>query len=505
MSYQLPLSQLLQSLAVVDAQHDRLLTGISMDSREVQSGSVFLSLAKTPTQRLKYLQQALKSGAEVVLMDSATAPDADEIKAVSAANAVLLRVPDLGEQASLLAARFYQQPSQAMTIIAVTGTNGKTSVSQFIAAIYQQLGVSCGVMGTLGVGTAEQLHDTGMTTPDPVRVQAMLATMRDAGVEAVALEASSHALSQGRLNAVAVDIAVFTNLSHDHLDYHGTMQAYGEAKARLLRFPTLKAAVINVDDDFGRQLSASLENTVKPASYSLTERSAAFYAQDIDYQSDGMRFTFAMHDKCEKVQTALFGRFNISNLLAAAGAVICAGGDSSRVIEALSACQPVTGRMQQVRPGSQPAVIVDYAHTPDALKQALTVCREHKTAVAELWCVFGCGGDRDQGKRPLMGQIASALAERVVLTDDNPRHEQSEKIIEDIAMGCSDGAEVVIRPSRREAIEFSILQAASQDLVLIAGKGHENYQQIGDQKMPFSDIEEASLALQKRDNREVAL
>lgn len=505
MSYQLPLSQLLQSLAVVDAQHDRLLTGISMDSREVQSGSVFLSLAKVPGKRRQYLQQALNSGAAVVLMDSATAPDADEIKAVSAANAVLLSVPDLEEQASLLAARFYRQPSQAMTVIAVTGTNGKTSVSQFVAAIYRQLGVSCGVMGTLGAGIAGQLQDTGMTTPDPVRVQAMLASMRDAGVEAVALEASSHALSQGRLNAVAVDVAVFTNLSHDHLDYHGTMQAYGEAKARLFRFPALKAAVINVDDDFGRQLAASFKNTAALASYSLTESSATFYAQDIDHQSDGMCFTFAMDDQREKVATALFGRFNISNLLAAAGAVIRAGEDASRVLAALSACQPVAGRMQQVRPGSQPAVIVDYAHTPDALKQALTVCREHKTAVAELWCVFGCGGDRDQGKRPLMGQIASTLAERVVLTDDNPRHEQSSKIIQDIAAGCDGNAAVMIKPSRREAIEFSILQAASQDLVLIAGKGHENYQQIGDQKMPFSDIEAAGLALQKRDNREVAL
>lgn len=505
MNYQMPLSQLLQSLVEVDQNDNRMLTGISMDSREVQAGSVFLSLSQTSMQRLQYLQQALNSGASVILMDASMSVEPAEEKAITEAGALIYQVADLGQQASELAARFYQQPSDDMTVLAVTGTNGKTSVTQFIAAIYQSLDVACGVMGTLGVGAAGELEETGMTTPDPVRLQAMLATMRDAGMQAVAMEASSHALAQGRLNAVAVDVAVLTNLSHDHLDYHGSMQAYGEAKARLFQFETLKAAVINRDDAFGRELEDTIGKAVKVTTYSTADNTADFAATDIDYQTDGMQFVINTPTQQQRVQSTLFGAFNVANLLAAAAAVVHTGQDASLVIKALSDCQPVKGRMQRVLPDRQPAVIVDYAHTPDALKQALTVCRHHKTATAALWCVFGCGGDRDRAKRPMMGEIASLLAEHVVLTDDNPRHEQSEQIIQQIAAGCDETAEVVIKPSRRDAIEFTILQAASQDMVLIAGKGHESYQQTGDVKTPFSDIEQAGLVLQKRARQEVAL
>lgn len=505
MTYQIQLSQLLSSFAVVSSDDDLHVMGISMDSREVEPGSVFLSLSRAPAQRLQFLQQALKSGAAVVLKDAAEAAGPAEIDAIERAGALLFSVSNLGQQASELAARFYQQPSKELTLLAVTGTNGKTSVTQFIAAIYQQLGVSCGVIGTLGFGPVDSLQEMGMTTPDPVRLQAMLASMRDSGMQAVALEASSHALSQGRLNAVAIDVAILTNLSHDHLDYHGDMQSYAQAKARLFRFETLKAAVINSDDDFGRQLQDEIKHTVAVTTYSASGVSADYSAGEISYQSAGMQFQLNTRTQKQAVASALFGTFNVANLLAAAAAVIQAGQDENTVIKALPACAPVRGRMQRVLPEKQPAVIVDYAHTPDALKQALIVCRDHKKQTAELWCVFGCGGDRDRTKRPLMGEIASTYADRIVLTDDNPRHEQSEQIIEEIMAGCGGDAEVVLKPSRREAIEFSILQAASYDMVLIAGKGHESYQQTGDIKMPFSDIEEAGQALQKRSNQGVAL
>lgn len=505
MNYQMQLSQLLESLTVVDACDDRVLAGISMDSREVQSDSVFLSLSRAPAQRLQFLQQALQSGAVVILMDSAESAGPAEFHAIQQAGAQLFRVTDLGQQASALAARFYQQPSKDITLLAVTGTNGKTSVTQFIAAIYEQLGLSCGVIGTLGFGSLDNLQEMGMTTPDPVRLQAMLAAMRDNGMQAVALEASSHALSQGRLNAVKVDIAVLTNLSHDHLDYHGDMQAYAGAKALLFQFETLKAAIINRDDDFGQQLEDEIKNTVAIASYSVAGMDADYSAEQISYKSLGMQFVLNTRTQKQEVASTLFGAFNVANLLAACAAVIQAGEDEARVIKALPACSPVAGRMQQVMPEKQPTVIVDYAHTPDALKQALSVCRDHKTPAAELWCVFGCGGDRDKTKRPLMGEIASTFADRVVLTDDNPRNEQSEQIIEEIAAGCGGNACVLIKSPRQDAIEFSILQAASHDMVLIAGKGHENYQQTGDTKMPFSDIEVAGQALQKRSNQEVAL
>lgn len=469
--------------------NDIQVSAISMDSRDLQADSLFIASAKQTDMRQQHINEAIAAGAKVIIIDAAQA---------AKASVPVIKIADLDQQISSIGDRFYGQPSKAMTVIAVTGTNGKTSVSQFIAQSLELAGKACGVIGTLGIGRLGKLHDTGMTTPNPLQLQQTLAAMRDAGMHYVALEASSHALAQGRLNAVAIDIAVLTNLSRDHLDYHGDMQAYAAAKQRLFNMPTVTTAIVNIDDDFGQKLYRQQQ----PANLNWLrysqQQTADWQARNSRFDSAGVHFQLVAKAAEVDIDAGLLGRFNIDNLLATAAVLGALDFDLPAIARCLAQLQPVTGRMQLVQQADSPAVVVDYAHTPDALTQALTAMRQHLNQTADLWCVFGCGGDRDTGKRPLMGATAENLASRIVLTDDNPRSEASERIIADIIAGLQQPEKAVIMADRRQAIFYAVSEAANDDMVLVAGKGHENYQEKQGKKQPFSDVAVVQEALQAR-------
>ncbi|HET8808278.1 MAG TPA: UDP-N-acetylmuramoyl-L-alanyl-D-glutamate--2,6-diaminopimelate ligase, partial [Methylophaga sp.] len=325
----------------------------------------------------------------------------------------------------------------------------------------------------------------------------ILATLRDAGIHYVAIEASSHALAQGRLNAIAIDIAVLTNLSRDHLDYHGDMQSYAAAKRQLFMMPTVSTAIVNIDDDFGQALYKQQPAALNWLSYSQ-QQSADWQAKNACFDAAGLHFELDSKIVSHDIDAGLLGRFNIDNLLATAAVLSTLKMTSKEIAKYLSQLQPVSGRMQLLQQANSPAVVVDYAHTPDALSQALTAMRQHLDQSADLWCVFGCGGDRDHGKRPLMGQQAEQLASHVVLTDDNPRSEESDSIIAEITDGMQHPQNATIISDRRQAIFYAVAKAANDDMVLVAGKGHESYQEKLGQKQPFSDVAVVQQALQAR-------
>ena len=481
-------NQLLQDIAK-PLTDDIQVSAISMDSRVVKADSLFIASAKQSAMRQQHIQQAIAAGAIIVIVDAEQSVEAQ---------VPVIKVVDLDQQISAIGDRFYDQPSKGMTVIAVTGTNGKTSVSQFIAQSLESAGKPCGVIGTLGQGRFNDLQDTGMTTPNPLQLQQTFAGMRDAGIEYVVLEASSHALAQGRLNAIAIDIAVLTNLSRDHLDYHGDMQSYAAAKQRLFLMPTVTTAIVNIDDAFGKTLHEQQQPAaINWLTYSQ-QQIADWQAKNVRFDAAGIHFELVENTMGLGIDAGLLGRFNIDNLLATAAVLSALNFAASNIAHCLLQLQPVSGRMQLLQHANSPAVVVDYAHTPDALSQALTAMRQHLNQNADLWCVFGCGGDRDRGKRSLMGTQAEQLASRVVLTDDNPRSEVSDSIIADISAGMQQPQNAVIMSDRRQAIFYAVSEAANDDMVLVAGKGHESYQEKQGNRQPFSDIAVVREALQAR-------
>jgi UDP-N-acetylmuramoyl-L-alanyl-D-glutamate--2,6-diaminopimelate ligase len=474
------LSQLFPGKVHADAD----IGGITLDSRHVRDGDLFVAFPGLRHDGRDYIAQAVAAGAAAVVLESQGAV-AHQLAVPS------VQIEGLAEQLSALADRFYQQPSAALQVIGITGTNGKTSVSQMLAQALDRLGSRCGVIGTLGSGLAGALIDHGMTTPDAVAVQAQLASMRDQGASHVAMEVSSHALDQHRVAAVRFAVAVFTNLSRDHLDYHGTMAAYGEAKARLFQHD-LQAAVVNLDDAFGRELA---ERCAAPViGYSLSEPAATLYCRELVCDSLGLNARLQVQGREFALRSPLLGSFNMSNLLAVLGSLLALGVDAGAAVEQVAQLQPPAGRMQRLGGGDLPLVVVDYAHTPDALEKALTALHQH--AAGRVVCIFGCGGDRDNGKRPMMARVAEQFAEAVVVTDDNPRTEPSQQIIEQICQGAEHPQALTVIPNRAQAIASTIAAARPGDVILLAGKGHENYQEIDGVRHPFSDIEQASLALQ---------
>lgn len=415
-------------------------------------------------------------------------------------------VKDLKAQAGFLAHEFYGRPSESLWVCGVTGTNGKTSCSQWLAQLLSSKDTKTGVIGTLGSGFHPQLHATGNTTPDALELHGLLAEFKAAGARAVAMEVSSHGLDQGRVNGVAFDCALFTNLTHDHLDYHGTMAAYAEAKARLFDMPGLEAAVLNLDDPFGERLAERLSaRGVRTIGYGLAHATAVRSAVDEyvvarDLRLEGAAAHVALHSNQGDAAATInqIGQFNVSNALGVLGCLLARGVPLHEGAALLAALPPVPGRMQKIaeRPGC-PLVVVDYAHTPDALDKVTRAL--HPVAQARggrLVVVFGAGGDRDADKRPLMGAIVSRLAERVVLTSDNPRGEDPAAIIKAIRRGVS--GDCVIELDRETAIFSAIESAAAADVVLIAGKGHEEYQEIAGRRLPFSDVAVAGAALARR-------
>jgi len=405
--------------------------------------------------------------------------------------------------------------------VAITGTNGKTTCAQLYADLFSQLqdnlqseseGYKCGFVGTLGHGIArmeraedsqissspENLQPSPLTTPDAISMQGILADLASDGCSAVAIEASSHALVQGRISSLELDTAVFTNLSRDHLDYHGDLNRYANAKRELFKAAGLKNAVINIDDNVGKSIVADLDPTIRVITYSLENITADIYCRSMEFSTLGFTATIHTPWGSGEVSSSLLGKFNLYNLLAVIGAFVIQTEDSeydlfSKVLELIPNLSAVSGRMELVGNGNGPAVIVDYAHTPDALDKALQALKVHCNGA--LWVVFGCGGDRDIGKRAEMGKIASENADKVVVTSDNPRTESAKKIIDDILLGTT--GDIHIDADRRSAISFAIGAACKEDVILIAGKGHEDYQILGAERLPFSDQAEARLALHK--------
>jgi UDP-N-acetylmuramoyl-L-alanyl-D-glutamate--2,6-diaminopimelate ligase len=470
---------------------DRTVTGLTLDSRQVRPSNVFFALAGTQKHGEVYIESALQKGAIAVLKE-APFPSVD-IKAdikkapiegieMLAGDIPCLSVPHLSQQVGRIAARFYGEPARHKQIIGVTGTNGKTSVTHAIAQLLQMNAIPCGLLGTLGYGIYGALQPGIHTTPDAIRLHALLAQLRE--VPFMAMEVSSHALVQGRVNGIPFDTAVLTNLSRDHLDYHKTMRAYGEAKGRLFCWPDLKTAVINIDDTFGQSVLANLPPNVTPLTYSLRDKAASVYAHVHAYEVQGCQLEISSDWGEGKTYSPLFGQFNVSNVLAALTVLLNKGFPLSQLLEQLPSLRAVPGRMERFGQAEQSSVIIDYAHTPDALEKTLLALSAH-CQVGDLWCVFGCGGDRDRGKRRLMGEVAQRYADKVIITDDNPRHETSQAIIDDILQGCHQPTAVIA--DREQAIHYALQKAAVTDIILIAGKGHEDYQEIGDQRFPFSD------------------
>jgi UDP-N-acetylmuramoyl-L-alanyl-D-glutamate--2,6-diaminopimelate ligase len=469
-----------------DAGRDPLIRELALDSRDVRPGDLFLAVPGGSADGRQHIADALARGA------AAIAYEVEGATVLPLTDVPLIPVRGLAGQLSRIAGRFYSEPARQLRLVGVTGTNGKTSVTQLIAQALDELGMRCGLIGTLGSGFHGELKSGRLTTPDAVKVQATLADLRKAGARAVAMEVSSHALEQGRVAALDFAIAVFTNLSRDHLDYHGSMQAYAEAKARLFAWPTLRARVINLDDETGRDLAAR-PGLSRVIGYSLENPAAALYCRDATFDDHGVRATLVTAQGTSNLRSRLLGRFNLSNLLAAIGALVALDFPLDEILKVVPKLQGPQGRVQQLGGGNQPLVVVDYAHTPDALEKILQALRPHATG--KLVCVFGCGGDRDRGKRPLMAGVAEALADRVIVTDDNPRGEAPSAIFDDIRPGFTQPARVDFVPGRGPAIAQAIAQAQAGDVVVLAGKGHEDYQEILGERQPFSDIAQAQAAL----------
>lgn len=477
--------------ASVDAATAQLpVTGIALDTRELRSGDIFLALRGASDHGLRFAAAAVERGALAILAEAPLPADAAPVRGVP-----VIEVADLRQHAGALAASVHGAPSLALDVIGVTGTNGKTSTVQFIAQAAQHAGRRTATQGTLGAGPLGHLQAGSRTTPDVCSTQRFLAEMRAAGVDLVAMEVSSHALDQGRVDAVRFELAVFTQLTRDHLDYHGNMHAYFEAKARLFRWPGLRAAVINSDCPWGRQLLAQTPATA--ITYSASGNAESTLAAElVELDHAGLRFTLRIGRDRRAVATRLLGRFNVDNLLAACGALTALGLSLDRIAVILPLLEPVPGRMNRLGGDAAPLVVVDYAHTPDAIAKALAALREH--APRQLTIVFGCGGERDRGKRPLMAAAAEAGADSVVVTDDNPRGEDGDAIVAEICTGFVAPQAVIIERDRARAIAHAIGSATAGDIVLIAGKGHEPYQEIGGRMLPFDDRAVAEQCLLRR-------
>lgn len=488
----LNLAQLFDGLVAGAALPELVPQGITLDSRTVSPGDLFLACAGDVSHGMAFAAQARANGASVIAAEPAGDWDGAALAAAAAELGLpVIAVPRLSELAGEIAARFYGRPSERLAVIGITGTNGKTSVSHFLAAALAD-GRRCGVLGTLGYGLPGRLREASHTTPDAVRVQAELAELCELGADSVAMEVSSHALHQHRVAGVRFHTAVFTNLSRDHLDYHGDMQSYGEVKAGLFQRPGLQLAVINGDDEFGRELVGRLDGGPRVIACGVggdTQVSAT----DIVSHPDGLAFTLHLGDAEVPVRCSLLGRFNLDNLLLVAGVLHGWGLEPADIARRLAELRTVPGRMERFGGDGRPVVVVDYAHTPDALEQVLRALRPH--VAGRLHCVFGCGGDRDSGKRPLMAAAAERLADRVTITDDNPRSEDGDAIVTQILAGMTDPGAARVQRNRASAIADAIAEAAPGDLVLVAGKGHEDYQQVGDLRLPFSDTEQVRRAL----------
>jgi UDP-N-acetylmuramyl-tripeptide synthetase len=473
----------------------RVTGTLHCDSRQITAGDGFIAWPGAATDGRKYVPSALAQGAVACLVEhegaEAFAFDGPAIAASS----------QLKAATGPIAAAYFEAPTERLAVLAITGTNGKTSTAWWLAQALSNLqpsAIPCGLIGTLGTGRPPQVDFVGLTTPDPVLLQRQFRRFLDEGLQACAIEASSVGIEERRLDGTQIRVAVFTNFSQDHLDYHGTMEAYWEAKAELFRWPGLRAVVVNIDDKKGLVLSQSLGAGMDLWTTSC-EQPARLRAIDIDYGEHGLRFVVQEGEQRHPLQTGLIGQYNVSNLLGVIGAMRALGVGLQQAVHACGSLLPVPGRMERLHEPGKPIVAVDYAHTPDALDKALQALRPlAQQRGGKLWCVFGCGGDRDPTKRPLMAAVVEKNADRVVVTSDNPRSEKPENIISQILLGLSHNECVQVQADRALAIAETVAAAAPEDVVLLAGKGHEDYQEVAGAKHPFSDKLQAQAALDRR-------
>lgn len=473
---------------------------LQTDSRKVKAGDAFIAWPGAATDGRAYVAKALEQGAAAVLVE------ADGLEAFAFNSAKVAALKGLKAATGLIADQWFAHPSGEMDVLAVTGTNGKTTTAWWLAHALSKVELNaragCALVGTLGVGVPPALESTGMTTPDPVLLQRVFRNYADAGLAACAIEASSIGIVEHRLDGSKIRVALFTNFTQDHLDYHGSMDAYWQAKAQLFDWPGLQSAVVNIDDAHGAKLWAKLQ--AKPLDvWSVSiQGPARLQAKDIGLGDEGLNFTVLEAGHSLRMNTRLVGQYNVSNLLGVLATLRSLGLTLEEAVAACADLEPVPGRMQQIAKPDLPLIAVDYAHTPDALEKAL---RALQPAVQQrrgkLWCVFGCGGDRDNSKRPLMGQAAQANADAVFVTSDNPRSERPESIIDQILAGMEPGQTLHVQADRAAAIAEAIARADARDVVLIAGKGHEDYQETKGERHPFSDMAEAHKALAAREGK----
>ncbi|MDB5969571.1 MAG: UDP-N-acetylmuramoyl-L-alanyl-D-glutamate--2,6-diaminopimelate ligase [Hydrocarboniphaga sp.] len=469
------------------AAPDLEVTGLALDSRRVAIGDLFLAARGSAAHGLSHLDQAIERGAAAVAWEPAPG--------ISAPHSAIpeFAVPRLLQNIGIVASRFYGEPSKKAFVFGVTGTDGKTSTAHLVAQAFERISRPCAYFGTIGYGRISALADASHTTPDPVSLQAWLASSVEQGCTAVSMEVSSHALDQNRVGGVEFDAVALTNVQRDHLDYHGTQERYAAAKRRLFEADDARALILNRDDGFGLQWIADLDATdarARVIAYGLDGEAANtprwVIGRELRLHGAGLSMTLDTHQGRARLEAKLLGRFNAYNLMAAAAVLLSAGVSLADTVQALAQTHTVPGRIEGFRgPKAAPLVVVDYAHTPQALEQILKALRAH--AAGKLWCVFGCGGDRDRGKRPLMGAAAAAQADRLVVTDDNPRSESPEAITDEILQGIPAQIEYRVIHDRAAAIRAAIFEAAADDVVVIAGKGHEDYQIVGAERRSFSD------------------
>jgi UDP-N-acetylmuramoyl-L-alanyl-D-glutamate--2,6-diaminopimelate ligase len=475
---------------------DIMISGLALDSRDVAIHKAFIAIQGQSLDGRDFIPQAISLGAKVIMAECETREAHGHLEMRE--QSLIVSFYRLADSLSELAAFFYQFPANSLSVIAVTGTNGKTSTVQLISQLAHLLGETTASIGTLGAGLYQEpvelkdLNATINTTPDAISIQKLIANFVAEGVSQVALEASSHALVQSRINALKTDVAIFTNLTRDHLDYHHSMRQYGAAKRLLLKQPQLAYVLLNGDDPEYQHWAQEAPDTASIVLYGqslaatdIPEGYQYCLAKNIKFTVSGMQFSVqSSWGNCE-LRVALMGQFNVNNVLAAISSQMCLGKSLKQITYLVQRLTPVPGRMELFTGTGQATIVVDYAHTPDALEKALIAARQHCSG--KLYCIFGCGGDRDTGKRALMGEIAQRLADHITLTDDNVRNEIPLDIINDILSGCSQPELINIQHDRKLALETVANSADSGDIILIAGKGHENYQIIGDQRLPYDE------------------
>jgi UDP-N-acetylmuramoyl-L-alanyl-D-glutamate--2,6-diaminopimelate ligase len=473
------------------------VSDITSDSRQAASGGLFLACAGIEHHGLEFVSQAVDAGVAAIAWEPGAGVDEPQVPT----NVKTVAMPGLGNRLGTIADRFFGSPSSALSVTGVTGTNGKTTSAFLVAQALNHMGCRSAYMGTLGFGIGSNIVSSAFTTPDCITMHRRLREMVDTGAKHVITEVSSHALDQRRVDGIRFQVAAFTNLSRDHLDYHGTMERYAEAKARLFIDTGLRTAVLNVGDNFGAALAQRLSPGTELISVALVntgdvDPAARLVGRLTGVRADGLGLKLSGDFGEAFLSSPLWGRFNAENLAISVGTLLALGHSLDAAVGALTECAAPPGRMELIRADrSSPTVVVDFAHTPDALGKALETARDH--CEGQVWCVFGCGGDRDKGKRRSMGEVAASLADRSVITNDNPRDEDPEAIIAEVLAGTDGRPGIDVLQDRRAAIEFAIRSAQSGDVVLIAGKGHESVQVIGPESHMFSDqlVARATLGL----------